>query len=76
VLSDRIELVDALCRIGLNESAVAHLGKLSESVGSSVSELSASKFASLLHVLNEIGIFISNEPLHSAVKDRLAAELG
>lgn len=75
VLADRVELVDAFCRIGLNEQAVYHLGKITESVAANVAELSPSKFASLIHVLNDIGIFVSNDLLHSAVKDRLATEL-
>jgi nicotinamidase-related amidase len=75
VLADRLELVDALCRIGLNEQAVGHMEKLSESAIASVAELPPSKFASLLHVLNNIGIFVNSDALHSAVKDRLAADL-
>lgn len=60
VLSDRVELVDALCRLGLNEQAVGYMENLSESAVNNVSELSPPKFASLLHVLNHIGIFIKN----------------
>lgn len=60
ILADRIELVDALCRIGLNEQAVSNLGKINQSVSNSVIELSHPKFASLLHVLNDIGIFINS----------------
>lgn len=68
VLVDRVELVDALCRLGLQEQAVGYMEKLSESAVDSISELPAPKFASLLHVLNDIGIFIKNEALHNAVK--------
>lgn len=70
-LVDRVELVDALCRLGLNEQAIGYMEKLSESAVGSVSELPTPKFESLLHVLNDIGIFIKNEVLHSAVKERL-----
>ena len=60
LLGERVELADALCRIGLNEWAVGQMEKLGELVVSSVPELSSPKFSSLLHVLNNIGIFINN----------------
>lgn len=60
LLVDRTELADAYCRIGLNEHAIDHFDKLSEAAISSVPELPAGKFASLLHVLNDIGIFVKD----------------
>ncbi len=37
VLADRVELVDALCRLGLNEQAVGYIERVSDSAVSSVS---------------------------------------
>jgi hypothetical protein len=75
-LSHRVEFIDAYCRIGLNENAIAQFSSLhANSLPSALSELPSSKFASLVHVLNDVGIFITNETLHASAFDRIVQEL-
>lgn len=76
VLSHKAALLDAYCRIGLNEHAIHHLASIDkELLPHTLAELTSSQFSSLLSVLNSVGIFVSKEGFHSAVFAQLVAEL-
>jgi hypothetical protein len=62
--SDKILFLDALCRMGLQEKAIVE-ANLFESNHNAVdiSGLDSEAFETLVHLFNDIGIFINNDKL-------------
>lgn len=62
--SDKILFLDALCRMGLQEKAIVEANEFeSNNNGLDISELDSEAFATLVHLFNDIGIFINNDQL-------------
>jgi len=72
----RVVLMEAYCRMGLHVQAIVEGSSLeNNSLPFQVSDLRKQSFCSLLHLFNDVGLFINAPELHSAIFSRLQKDL-